>query len=120
GKKWVEILAQAQRQGRPVRLLIDAATDAVRDLPYGLLCEPHDDYFLLRAAGAGRAVQLVRIVRRCTPRLLRLGKPVRVLLAAAEPRAADVPSFDAPARLHALAQGLAASCEIWVCPPGQA
>ena len=38
----------ARRQGRPLRLLIDATTDAVRDLPYGLLCEPHDDYFLLR------------------------------------------------------------------------
>src|SRR5438309_2246177 len=36
-KKWAEVLGQAKRQGRPLRLLIDAATDAVRDLPYGLL-----------------------------------------------------------------------------------
>src|SRR5437868_4605553 len=40
-KKWAEVLAQASRNRQPIRLLIDATTEAVRDLPYGLLCEPH-------------------------------------------------------------------------------
>src|SRR3954467_7877230 len=31
-KKWSEILAQSERKGQPIRLLIDATTEAVRDL----------------------------------------------------------------------------------------
>ena len=36
-KKWAEVLTQAARHKQPIRLLIDATTEAVRDLPYGLL-----------------------------------------------------------------------------------
>jgi hypothetical protein len=109
-KKWSELLDQAQRQGRPLRLLIDATTEEVRDLPYGLLCEPHDNFFLFRQAKGRPAIQFVRVLRRCTPRPLDLAakkRPIRVLLAAAEPRGADVPEFQAARWLCALAQGLA-------------
>ena len=115
-KKWAEVLAQAERKGRPVRLLIDATTDAVRDLPYGLLCEPHDDWFLFRG-GAKRSVEFVRILRRCTPRPLDLRDRLRVLLAVAEPRSPDVPPFDAPLRLHQLAAALRDHVELLVCGP---
>ncbi len=117
-KKWSEILAQAERQGRPLRILIDAATDAVRDLPYGLLCEPHDDYYLLRPSRNRPTIQFVRILRRCTPQPLRLTAnqaPIRVLLAAAEPRSADVPPFECSRWLCELARGIASHVSVFVC-----
>src|SRR3954467_14533059 len=70
-KKWAEVLARAARNKQPIRLLIDATTEAVRDLPYGLLCEPHDDFFLFRGRDK-LAVAFVRILRRCSPRPLKL------------------------------------------------
>jgi|GEM_PF-3439715 len=119
-KKWIEILEQAKRQDRPLRLLIDAATDAVRDLPYGLICEPHENYFLFRPGKGRPPIQFVRILRRCTPRLLWLKKPIRILLAAAEPRSPDVPSFGCARWLCELARGLADSFEVSVCAPSGA
>lgn len=115
-KKWTEVLDRAKKTDRPIRLLIDATTDAVRDLPYGLLCEPHDDWFLFRRAKADR-VRFVRILRRCSPRPLNLGDRPRVLVAAAEPASPDVPAFDAAGRLKALCGALAASSEIFLVGP---
>ena len=108
--KWKEVLVQANRQGRPVRLLIDATTDEVRDLPYGLLCDPHDDYYVLRRP----EIQFVRIIRRCTPRLLNLHKPrLRMLLVAAEPK--KLPAFDGPQRLWSLVRDLPSTVDVLVC-----
>ncbi len=64
-KKWAEVLAQAARKKQSIRLLIDATSEAVRELPFGLLCEPHDDWFLFR--GTKHPVEFVRILRRCSP-----------------------------------------------------
>lgn len=108
--KWQEVLQQSKRQNRPIRLLIDATTDDVRDLPYGLLCDPHDDFYLLRRPD----IQFVRIIRRCTPRLLNLGKPrLRMLVVTAEP--SNLPGFDAAKRLCEIAQKLPASYDLYVC-----
>lgn len=74
GKKWTEILRQAERQHRPIRVLIDATTDLVRDLPYGLLCDSADDYYLLRPGPGRPLIRFARILRRCTPRVLDLNK----------------------------------------------
>ncbi|HYH66255.1 MAG TPA: AAA family ATPase, partial [Urbifossiella sp.] len=115
-KKWADVLARAEQTDRPVRLLIDATTDSVRDLPYGLLCEPHDDWFLFRA-GHKNPVRFVRILRRCSPRPLTLGDRPRVLVAAAEPVCGDVPAFDAAGRLKALCLALQASAEISLVGP---
>lgn len=115
-KKWSEVLAQATRKGQPVRLLIDATTEAVRDLPYGLLCEPHDDWYLFRG-GKGPAVEFVRILRRCSPRPLKLPGRPRVLIAVAEPTSADVPPFDAPLRLQKLAAAIHKEVDVFVCGP---
>src|SRR5262245_4226766 len=115
-KKWAEVLAQATRKGQPVRLLVDATTEAVRDLPYGLLCEPHDDWFLFRG-GKGPSVEFVRILRRCSPRPLKLPDRLRVLIAVAEPKSADVPPFDAALRLQKLAAALHKEVELVVCGP---
>ncbi|HVK14350.1 MAG TPA: AAA family ATPase [Gemmataceae bacterium] len=115
-KKWAEVLVQAERSGRPVRLLIDATTDAVRDLPYGLLCEPHDDWFLFRG-GRKQSVAFVRILRRCSPRPLRLRDRLRVLLAVAEPRSPDVPAFDAPLRVQKLCAALRDRVDLILCGP---
>lgn len=115
-KKWTEVLDRAAKAGQPVRLLIDATTDAVRDLPYGLLCEPHDDWFLFRASQR-RSVRFVRILRRCSPRVLRLGKRPTVLIVAAEPVSADVPAYDAPARLMALCAALKDVADVNLCGP---
>ncbi|QDU23284.1 nSTAND1 domain-containing NTPase [Urbifossiella limnaea] len=112
-KKWTEVLDRARKTNRPIRLLIDATTDAVRDLPYGLLCEPHDDWFLFRGTKADR-VRFVRILRRCSPRPLTLGDRPRVLVAAAEPSSADVPAFDAAGRLKALCVALQPSAEVFL------
>jgi formylglycine-generating enzyme required for sulfatase activity len=117
-KKWTEILEQVKRQRRPLRLLIDATTEAVRDLPYGLLCEPHDDYYLLRPAKGHESIQFLRILRRCTPRTLTLGKPIRVLLAAAEPQAAEAHRFGCATRLCEMARGMTGTLEVMVCSPG--
>jgi WD40 repeat protein len=114
-KKWAAILEQARRQGRPLRLLIDATTAAVRDLPYGLLCEQHDDYYLFRPGPGHETIRFVRILRRCTPRSLRLRQPARILLAVAEPQGADVPEFDAARCLCQLARGLAARYDVFLC-----
>lgn len=115
-KKWADVLARAEQTDRPVRLLIDATTDSVRDLPYGLLCEPHDDWFLFRG-GKKNPVRFVRILRRCSPRPLTLGDRPRVLVAAAEPVGGDVPAFDAAGRLKALCLALQASAEITLVGP---
>jgi WD40 repeat protein len=116
-KKWQDILAQARRQGRPVRLLIDATADRVRDLPFGLLCEPDDDYFLLRPAPRWQPIQCVRIVRRSSPRLLHLGRRPRLLLAAAEPESAGVAPVACPRWLCELARGLAPAYELFLPSP---
>ncbi|HUR53615.1 MAG TPA: CHAT domain-containing protein, partial [Gemmataceae bacterium] len=92
-----------------------ATTEAVRDLPYGLLCEPHDDWFLFR--GTKQPVEFVRILRRCSPRPLTLRERLRVLLAVAEPKSADVPPFDAPGRLRKLAEALGKDIDFLVCGP---
>ena len=116
GKKWAEVIEQSKRQDRSVRLLIDATDDAVRDLPFGLLCEPHDNYYLLRPRKGCPAVRPLRVIRRCTPRRLHLSKkkgPIKVLLAAAEPRSSDVRGFDGPRWLCELARGLAALPEAY-------
>jgi WD40 repeat protein len=115
-KKWAEVLAQAGRKGQPIRLLIDATTEAVRDLPYGLLCEPHDDWFLFRG-GKKTSVEFVRILRRCSPRPLNLRARPRVLIAVAEPQSADVPPFDAPRRLQKLAAAVHKYVDLIVCGP---
>ncbi|MBY0512805.1 MAG: CHAT domain-containing protein, partial [Gemmataceae bacterium] len=115
-KKWTEVLDRARKAGQPVRLLIDATTDAVRDLPYGLLCEPHDDWFLFRGGKAG-TVRFVRILRRCSPRPLNLGTRPRVLVAVAEPVSADVPAFDAPGRLKGLCAALAECADVRLVGP---
>ncbi len=108
--KWQEVLQQAKRQNRPIRLLIDATTDDVRDLPYGLLCDPHDDFYLLRRSD----IQFVRIIRRCTPRLLNLTRPrLRMLLIAAEP--INLPKFEAAKRLCELSQELSISFDLFAC-----
>ncbi|HVK11196.1 MAG TPA: CHAT domain-containing protein, partial [Gemmataceae bacterium] len=115
-KKWAEVLTQAARNKQPIRLLIDATTEAVRDLPYGLLCEPHDDWFLFRE-GRKQSVEFVRILRRCSPRPLKLRDRLRVLLAVAEPKSADVPPFDAVLRLRKLAEALGKDIDFLVCGP---
>ena len=134
--KWDEVLGHVARQpGRPLRLLIDTAAagtaaapdrdrDRIHNLPYGLLFDPRHSYFLFRP-GAGRPpIRFVRIIRRCTPRALNLrptSKPVRLLLAAAEPDSPDVPPFGCAVRLRQLAAGLArlpAAFEVFVCTPG--
>jgi WD40 repeat protein len=115
-KKWSEVLTQAARNKQPIRLLIDATTEAVRDLPYGLLCEPHDDWFLFRD-GNKQSVEFVRILRRCSPRPLKLRDRLRVLIAIAEPKSADVPPFDAPLRLQKLAAAVHKNVDLIVCGP---
>lgn len=115
-KKWAEVLAQAARKGQTVRLLIDATTEAVRDLPYGLLCEPHDDWFLFHG-GQKLTVAFVRILRRCSPRPLQLNARLRVLVAVAEPTSADVPPFDAPRRLQKLAAAVHKDVDLIICGP---
>jgi len=116
-KKWAEVLAQAARNKRSIRLLIDATTEAVRDLPYGLLCEPHDDWFLFRD-GNKQSVEFVRILRRCSPRPLKFRDRLRVLIAVAEPKSADVPAFDAPLRLQKLASAIYKHVDLLICGPG--
>ena len=113
-KKWTEVLQQAERLQRPVRLLIDATSERVRDLPYGLLCEPHDNYFLLRPVPKRPTVQFVRILRRCTPRALRLGKPLRLLIAAAEPAGYE---FGCTQSLCTLARSLLGMVELYFSTP---
>jgi WD40 repeat protein len=115
-KKWAEVLTQAARRNQPIRLLIDATTEAVRDLPYGLLCEPHDDWFLFRE-GHKQSVEFVRILRRCSPRPLKFRERLRVLVAVAEPKSADVPPFDAPLRLQKLAAAVHQDVDLFLCGP---
>src|SRR6516165_6052248 len=115
-KKWSEVLTQAARNKQPIRLLIDATTEAVRDLPYGLLCEPHDDWFLFRE-GHKQSVEFVRILRRCSPRPLKFRDRLRVLVAVAEPKSADVPPFDAPLRLQKLAAAVHQDVDLFLCGP---
>lgn len=115
-KKWAEVLTQAARGQRPIRLLIDATTESVRDLPYGLLCEPHDDWFLFRG-GVRSSVAFVRILRRCSPRPLKLPERLRLLIVAAEPRSADVPPFEAAVRLRKLVAALHTEIDLFLCEP---
>jgi hypothetical protein len=103
--KWVEVVKHAEQQGRELRLLIDAAED-VPALPYGLLYDAPGGHYLLRAGPV--RVQLVRVLRQCTPRRLNLIRaPLRVLLAAAEPTAAGIPPVGCAACLRRLAEALA-------------
>ena len=114
-KKWSEVLARSARNGQPIRLLVDATTEAVRDLPYGLLCEPHDDWYLFRS-GKKTPVAFVRILRRCSPRPLKLPKRLRVLIAVSEPVSPDVPRFAAELRLRKLA-ALHRDIDLFICGP---
>jgi hypothetical protein len=113
--KWADILSHTRRHGRPVRLLIDLTTDGLPDLPFGLLCDPLDNYFLFRPFPDHPGIRFVRIHRRCTPRLLRLGKPIRLLLAASEPPA--VRAFGCADRVRNLARGLRGLLDVAVCSP---
>jgi hypothetical protein len=120
--KWAEILARTERDGgRPVRLLIDSSTvagpgadpdaDWIHNLPYGLLRDPQRDFFLFRPRPGKPTIQYVRILRRCTPRLLNLERvrwPLSVLLAVAEP---DGYGFGGAGELARLARTLAAHSE---------
>lgn len=115
-KKWAEILERLRREKRPLRLLIDAATEHVRDLPYGLLCEPHEDYFLFRSASESHLppIQFVRILRRCTPKLLDLTKsPLKILVVAAEPLSENVLQFSCTKRLRELLLALVSNYEVF-------
>jgi WD40 repeat protein len=115
-KKWAEILERVGRQKRPLRLLIDASTEHVRDLPYGLLCEPHDDYFLFRSASESHRppIQFVRILRRCTPKLLNLTRsPLKILIVAAEPISENLSGFACAQRLRELSLALFSSFEVY-------
>jgi WD40 repeat protein len=105
--KWVEVVKQAEQQGRGLRLLIDAAED-VPALPYGLLYDAAGGHYLLRAGSV--RVQLVRVLRQCSPRRLNLiREPLRVLLAAAEPAAAGIPPVGCAVCLRRLAEALTRS-----------
>jgi WD40 repeat protein len=115
-KKWSEVLTQAARNKQPIRLLIDATTEAVRDLPYGLLCEPHDDWFLFRE-GHKQSIEFVRILRRCSPRPLKFRDRLRVLVAVAEPASPDVPPFNAPLRLQKFAAAVSKDVDLVICGP---
>jgi WD40 repeat protein len=130
--KWIEVLRRLERDGnRPLRLLIDSSTmsrpgradadaDKIHNLPYGLLFDPERDSFLFRPCSGRPAIQYLRIVRRCTPRLLSLGpprRPLRLLLAVAEP---DGLGFGGPSELSRLAAALAGlpdAFAVSVCTP---
>jgi WD40 repeat protein len=102
--KWKEVEKHAQERGMSVRLLIDAAED-VAALPFGLLYDPLAGNYLLRADPP--RVQLVRVLRQCPPRRLNLRrKPLRVLLAAAEPTCRDFPAVGCAACVRDLARSL--------------
>lgn len=89
-RKWEQILKK-QSPERPIRLLLDTATDDVWDLPYGLLWDPEGKSYLFLPKGGHLKIQYVRIIRRFPPRLLTLfqkikaKEKVKVLVAAAEP-----------------------------------
>jgi hypothetical protein len=85
-------------------------------LPYGVLCDPETDEFLFRPTRPGPAIQFARIQRWTPPRSLRLRKPLRVLLAAAEAELPDVPSRLSPL-LDQLAHDLTGTVELFVCTP---
>ncbi len=130
--KWVEILARMDREpSRPLRLLIDSSTrtgsgsqdrdvDRLHSLPYGLLFDTLRHAFLFRPREGATPLQYVRIVRRTTPRLLNLGRtrrPLRALVAIAEPDGMEFTGSEQASRLF---QGYAASPEAYavsVCTP---
>jgi hypothetical protein len=130
--KWVEVLARMDRDpSRPIRILIDSSTatgpgaqdrdvDRIHNLPYGLLFDSQRHAFLFRPREGASPLQYVRIVRRTTPRLLNLGRPrwpLRLLVAAAEPKDLE---FAGPEQVSRLLQGLAALPAIYavsVCTP---
>src|SRR5262249_33744914 len=94
---WGKVIQYAREHGLTIRLLIDtsiprredAADDKIHNLPYGLLRERDDNYYLFVPPKGNQdrpAIDFVRVLRRCTPRPIKLiSKPLRVLLAAAEP-----------------------------------
>jgi WD40 repeat protein len=102
--KWREVVQYVwslQKPNEPVvlRLLIDTSIpdeeteekyDKIHNLPYGLLRDDADNYYLFQTPAANQQrprIQFVRILRQSTPRPLNLlRQPLRVLLAAAEPR----------------------------------
>jgi WD40 repeat protein len=129
--KWAQLLERLEKEpGRPLRLLIDSSTmeelggrdpdaDRIHNLPYGLLFDPQRDCFLFRPAAGRLAIHYVRIIRRCTPRLLNLDpsqRPLRLLLAAGEPAGLD---FGGAKQFTQLAGELAAAgaFEVLVCTP---
>jgi hypothetical protein len=130
--KWTEVLDRLQREpSRPLRLLIDSSTptgpagqaaeaDGIHNLPYGLLFDRQRGSFVFRPQPGRTPFQYVRIVRRCTPRLLHLERarwPLRILVAAAEPEGLV---FDGAQQLGRLLRGLAAleGYAVSVCTPG--
>jgi hypothetical protein len=97
--KWAEVVRKAADRKQVLRLLVDSCIpdeaterdhDKIHSLPYGLLRDKDGGYYLFRPREANQRrpeIQFVRVLRRSTPRPLRLErKPLRVLLAAAEPR----------------------------------
>jgi WD40 repeat protein len=121
--KWDEVVEHVKRSPlRPIRLFIDTSSsgrpgapdrtgDRVHEVPYGLLFDPRKSAFLFRPGPNGPPVRFVRVIRRSLPRLLSLSpkeRPVRLLLAAAEPADPDVSPFGRAEQLSRLADGLAA------------
>jgi WD40 repeat protein len=120
--KWADTLRHLyQRDPHQVlRLLVDTSifdevtaesNDRVHNLPYGLLRDPEDHYYLFRPREVNQErpeIQFVRILRRCTPRPLKLRKPVPILLAAAEPSDQQF-QFHCPDLLAELARSLQAA-----------
>ena len=103
-RKWAEVLNQVGRQRRLLRLLVDAPYEPARDLPFGLLCDPGRDAYLLRPNPGDPPTQIIRIVGRCTPKTSRVlekvirGEPIRILVAVAE-SIPPHPEVSAPALL---------------------
>lgn len=116
--KWQQVLKRAERDQTPIRLLIDATTKEVQNLPYGLLKDGNKPY-LFRTAKERPDIRFVRIIRRVTPRRLNLDhRPIRLLLAAAEPTAVPSLTFNASEQLCKLAQSLDEKCTLFVCTQG--
>jgi WD40 repeat protein len=124
--KWAEVIKQVKeynKRAKPgerqvLRLLVDSSipdekterdNDKIHNLPYGLLRDKDGGYYLFRPPGANQdqpAIQFVRVLRRCTPRPVQLVRtPLRILLAAAEPREPDF-HFDCVRFLTQLARTL--------------
>jgi WD40 repeat protein len=129
--KWNDVLGRASRDSsRPVRLLIDSSTlagpaadpdaDRIHNLPYGLLFDRQRDVFVFRPQPGKPPIQYVRIVRRCTPRLLNLERarwPLRVLLAVAEPEGLAFAGTRELARLAGALTVDPTAMTVFICTP---